>query len=245
MRESGLFDKVASRRLYQCVVSQIEGLVTSGKIQPGERLPSEAELCKQLGVSRTVVREATKSLAERGLLVSHPGRGTFVNELRPQDLSASFDLFVNASDVSVRHVSEVREALEVMIAELAAVRATPEDIAKLERAVGHMDRNLDDLDGFLEGDEAFHNGLAETTRNPILIGLMLSLSRQLMGYRRMESVILDGNTKSQRAHKAILGHVRKRERQLAAAAMQEHLREVVQRYEAIYGSLDWVIRTGE
>ena len=99
LEKTELFAKVPRKRLYQRVVGQILDMIISGKLQVGDRLPSEAELCDQFGVSRTVIREATKSLAERGLLYSQPGRGTFMIPLSPQDLSDPFGLFVKASDV--------------------------------------------------------------------------------------------------------------------------------------------------
>ena len=114
-----------------------------------------------------MIREATKSLAERCLLYSQPGRGTFMIPLSPQDLSDSFGLFVKTSDVSMRNVTEIRELLEVKIAELAAERAGPEDLAKMEWAIEHMDRNIEHLDEFLRGDFDLHNALAKATCNDI------------------------------------------------------------------------------
>jgi len=231
LEKTDLFVKVPSKRLYQRVAGQIRELVIAGTLQAGDRLPSEAELCDQFGVSRTVIREATKSLAERGLLSSQPGRGTFVTALSVQDLSDSFGLFVKGSDVSVRNVTEVRELLEVRIAELAAQRVTPNDLIKMEQAIEDMDRNMEDLDEFLRGDLDFHNALAEATHNDILVGLVRSLVEEFQAYRRMPSIVLVGNENSQRAHKAIFECVRNCDEQGAADAMREHLREVIQRYE--------------
>ena len=89
MEKAELFDKVSSRRLYQRVADKIRDLVIAGKLQAGDRLPSEAGLCEQFGVSRTVVREATKSLVARGLLESAPGKGTFVSAMTPGEMSAA------------------------------------------------------------------------------------------------------------------------------------------------------------
>ena len=232
MEKTDLFVKVPSKRLYQRVASQIREMVIAGTLQVGDRLPSEADLCDQFGVSRTVIREASKSLAERGLLSSQPGRGTFVTAMSTQDFSDSFGLFVKGSDVSIRNITEVRELLEVRIAELAAERATPEELAMMERAIEHMDRNMEDLDEFLRGDLDFHNALAEATQNDILVGLVRSLVEEFQAYRRMPSIVSVGNENSQRVHKAIFECVRRGDKQGAADAMREHLREVMQRYEA-------------
>ena len=78
LEESKLFSKVPRERLYQGVAGQIQDLVVAGTLKVGDKLPSEAELGEQFGVSRTVIREATRSLVQRGLLSSEPGRGTTV-----------------------------------------------------------------------------------------------------------------------------------------------------------------------
>ena len=132
----------------------------------------------------------------------------------------------------MRNVTEIRELLEVKIAELAAERAGPEDLAKMERAIEHMDRNIEHLDEFLRGDFDLHNALAKATCNDILVGLVRSLIEEFPGYRRMPSSVLVGNANSQRAHKAIFEWVRKRDKKGAADAMREHLSEVILRFEA-------------
>ena len=233
MEKPELFSKVPRKRLYQRVATQIQDLIIAGKLQVGDKLLSEAELCGQFGVSRTVIREATKSLVQRGLLSSEPGRGTFVTAMSPQDLSDSFGLFVRASDVSARNIIEVRELLEVKVAELAAERAKPEHLAKMKQAMEEMDKNIESVEDFIRGDFDFHMALAEATQNDIFVALIGSLVDELQDVRRASAH--DGPAGMRRAqgyHKSVYECVRKGDKESAAEAMRQHLQEVTRRFEA-------------
>lgn len=225
-----MFFKVPRERLYQRVATQIQDLVVAGTLKVGDKLPSEAELGEQFGVSRTVIREATRSLVQRGLLSSEPGRGTFVTALSPQDLSDSFGLFVRASDVSARNVIEVRELLEVKIAELAAERAQPEHLAKMKHAMEDMDKNIELVEEFIRADFDFHMALAEATQNDIFLALVGSLVDELQDVRRASADSPAGFRRAQSYHKKIYECMRERNREGAAEAMRQHLQDVHQHF---------------
>ena len=231
MKKAELFVKVPRKRLYQRVVDQIQDLIVTGKLQVGDRLPSEAELCEQFGVSRTVIREATKSLAERGLLHSQPGRGTFVIPFSPQDLSDSFGLFVRASDVSATKVIEVRELLEVKIAELAAERAEPGNLAKMEQSLKQMEISVESVDDYIDADLDFHMALAEATQNDIFPALIGSLVEELQDVRRTSADVPTGFHIALNHHRMIYECVTRRDKEGAADAMRHHLAEVTRRFE--------------
>lgn len=224
--------KASRERLSERVARHIQDCIMAGKLKPGDKLPTEAEMCRQFGTSRTVIREAMTSLAGKGLLCIGPGRGTYVAAMSAQDMSESFGLFVRSSDISLRNVTEVRDLLEVRIAELAAERATAADLTAMQRAVDEMDASIDELDGFLRADLSFHMALAEATQNDILFALVGSLVEKFQDVRRMGGSVRTGNVNAQLAHKAILDCVRRKDSVGAGKAMREHLQEVVQRYEA-------------
>jgi len=215
------------------VAGQIQDLIVKGELCPGDRLPSEAELCEQFGVSRTVVREATRCLADRGLLSAEPGRGTFVTAMSPQDLSDSFGLFVKSSEVSARNLIEVRELLEVKIAELAAERATPENLAKMEQALEQMEKNVESVEGYISADLNFHMALAEATQNDVFFALIGSLVEGLQDVRRIAAHRLASLRTAQGYHKSIYECVRKRDKEGAAEAMRQHVQDVSRSFEAV------------
>jgi len=229
MEKPELFSKVPRERLYQGVAGQIQDLVVAGTLKVGDKLPSEAELGEQFGVSRTVIREATRSLVQRGLLSSEPGRGTFVTAMSPKDLSDSFGLFVKGSDISTKKLIEVRELLEVKIAELAAERAKPEHLAKMRQAIEDMDEAIDSLDEFISADLDFHMALAEATQNDIFVALIGFLVDELQYIRRASADLPSGFLNAQGYHKRIYECVRKRDSRGATENMRQHLQQVLRR----------------
>src|ERR1700678_1765953 len=92
--ESPVYKVVRTSRLYEQIVQQIEESVLNGSLKPGDQLPAERELAQRLGVSRTAVREAVKTLREKGLVEAYSGRGTFITDGTSQAARGAFDLMV-------------------------------------------------------------------------------------------------------------------------------------------------------
>ena len=170
-------------------------------------------------------------MADRGLLSAEPGRGTFVTAMSPQDLADSFGLFVKSSDVSARNLIEVRELLEVKIAELAAERAKPENLARMEQALEQMEKNVESVKEYISADLNFHMALAEATQNDIFFALIGSLVEGLQDVRRTSAEAPSGLEKTQSHHKTIYECVMRRDKEGAAETMRQHLQEVSRRFE--------------
>ena len=113
-------------RLVHKVVDQIEKLIAAGVLVPSMRLPSEREFGEQLGVSRTVVREAVHILVTKGLLESRQGIGTIVREVTQDQVTETFSWYLQSTKATAEHLHEVRSILEVEIARLAASQASEE-----------------------------------------------------------------------------------------------------------------------
>src|SRR5277367_4338108 len=126
--EYTVYKVVRTSRLYEQIVQQIEDSVLNGTLKPGDQLPAERELAQRLGVSRTAVREAVKTLREKGLVEAYSGRGTFVTNGTSQATRQSLDLMirVNQQEGSA-NLAELRLVLEPGIAALAAERVEDED----------------------------------------------------------------------------------------------------------------------
>lgn len=127
-------------RLSDQVAAQLQSLVTRNAIKAGEKLPSERELCELLGVSRTVVREAVRSLVVKGLLEVRRGGGTIVRAPDAALVSEMMTMVLRTGvgDVNFTHVQEVRRLLEVEIAGLAAERRNDDDLVKIEAEMQTM-----------------------------------------------------------------------------------------------------------
>ena len=146
--------------------------ILSGALAPGDRLPTEAELSALLGVSRTALREALRTLAAKGLVESRTRAGTVVsprsswNHLDPDLLALREEL---APDLDfVAYLIEARRVVEPAAAALAAERATGEDLHGIEDAFDAMSRAAqNDIEAFVGADEAFHIGVLMASRNPV------------------------------------------------------------------------------
>jgi GntR family transcriptional repressor for pyruvate dehydrogenase complex len=220
-----LSTSVVRTPLYEQVASNIQDWIVSQTLRPGDQLPSERELCERFSVSRTVIREAIKTLVERGLVSIHPGRGTFVSRLSVKDLTESMHRFFHLSDETLEDLLDVRELLEVKIAELAAQRATLEDCRRLEAAVKAMESAKDDAERFMAGDRAFHSALAQATHGDVFIVLVNSIvgflhDIRLLGFR------VNAPERGRIDHRRIYQAVRDHKPVKAQEAMRQHLRHV-------------------
>jgi GntR family transcriptional repressor for pyruvate dehydrogenase complex len=174
-----LFNTVAREpTLANRVAEQLETMIVENRLPPGERLPSERELARQFGVSRTVIREAVRALMAKSLLEVTSGSGTVVRNPTTASVSKSVSLLLRrgSSPVDYTKVHEVRRLLEIEIAGLAAARRTDDDLVKLEHIVHEMPLVQDDRDQFAQNDVTFHIALAEATHNELFVVLLDSLS---------------------------------------------------------------------
>ena len=161
--------------LHAGVVNAIGRRIVRGELAPGEILPEQGELSRQLGVSRTVVREATKVLATMGLVESRSKRGTVVlprSEWRLLDPDVLAWLTEAGPDPDfLRNVFEVRRIIEPAAARLAAVRASPDELAAIEDALQGM-TDAGDGPAYLAADVRYHEILVAATHNDHLVQLV-------------------------------------------------------------------------
>jgi len=218
---------VRSERLSDQVAAQLQRLIVDSGMQPGEKLLSERELCEQLGVSRTVVREAVRSLVVKGLLEVRRGGGTVVRLPDTAIVSEMMTMVLRKGgrEISFTHLQEVRRLIEVEIAGLAAERRTEEDLALMEAQLRLMEAEAGHPEAWAEADVAFHAAIAEATHNPLYPMLLGSIADMLIEVRRSGATLPDTARKAYQHHVAIHERIRAADRGGARQAMQEHLRE--------------------
>jgi GntR family transcriptional regulator, transcriptional repressor for pyruvate dehydrogenase complex len=225
--ENPVYKVVRTSRLYEQIVQQIEESVLKGTLKPGDQLPAERELAQRLGVSRTAVREAVKTLREKGLVEAYSGRGTFITDGTSEAARQSFDLMVKlGKPEGSPHLAELRLILEPGIAALAAVRATEEDIATMREAVEVMERSQKDPEAYIEADLDFHLALAEAVANPLILSLIDSIVGLLREQRIRIFNVEGGPQRGQVHHKRILAAMEQRDSEMARTAMRAHLEQV-------------------
>ncbi len=223
-RPSTFASLAGGRRLSDRVADQLLEHILGADLQPGDRLPTEAELGRQFGVSRTVVREAVRSLAARGIVDARPGAGLSVARVDPSAASESLRLVVRgSSDLTYDRVHEVRRTLEVELARLSAERATPEDVAELRRLHAEQVAAYHDIPRAAVIDVAFHRAIAASTRNELFL-IMLDSLRDVMLQVRLQAMPLPGDLERGFVeHEAIIAAIAARDRTAARREMAHHL----------------------
>ena len=224
-----MYTPLQTTKLYEHIVAQIRQQIVSSQLKDGDQLPNERTLAEQFGVSRTVVREAIKTLVKEGLVDVRHGRGTFVIDGTSQALKQSLGLMISIGQfgsVTDRDMVEIREILEPAIAALAAIQATAEEITILRELVAIMDASMNDVSAYITADSNFHVMLAKATHNA-LIPIILDPIVDLLHKQRERIFHIDNGPQSgQYHHKRILDAIIRKNPEKAREAMSAHLRQV-------------------
>lgn len=205
------------------IADMIKQEIAEGRLAPGERLPSEQVLADNYGVSRNVVREGIARLRNEGIIESRQGIGAFVATSPTPTLR--LDASLRSPD---RHQSlfELRAALEVRAAELAASRRTEEDLQAIQRAFDDMERSMDWGKDGVEHDIEFHRAIAGATANGFMLATIMFIAEHLkesIKLTRTLSDIKEVNAVTLHEHRAILAAIRARDPEAAKLAMATHL----------------------
>jgi DNA-binding FadR family transcriptional regulator len=218
------------------IAERLGQAIVSGNISEGERLPVEAELCEQFGVSRPVIREVTKSLASKGLITSKPRVGTVVRPRRHWNLldPEVLDWLIRALPESrfLDMLFEVRLAIEPHAAALAAANATEQDIAEIAGAYREMAaaRTREEL---LKPDIRFHQSIMDATHNELMSYIGNTLHFALAASIRLTSRHPNTHELSLPRHEAVYKAIAKRDAAEARAATENLLRESRKDFEAL------------
>jgi GntR family transcriptional regulator, transcriptional repressor for pyruvate dehydrogenase complex len=222
---SGLrwYQPLARTRLSDQVSDAIFNSIAERGLAPGDRLPTEQQLCEQFGVSKTVIREAVRSLEAKGVVRSGPGTGLRVVALDADSVSRSMTLFIRGRPgLTYLEVRDVRAMIEIETAVLAAHRATAEDVARLSDTTDRLDAALGS-DAEYEADVAFHRLIADATHNE-LYGIMLdSIADVLIESRRRSPSETNISGRAAGAHRPILEAIASHAPERARKAMRSHL----------------------
>jgi GntR family transcriptional regulator, transcriptional repressor for pyruvate dehydrogenase complex len=222
-----VYRTVRVSRLYEQIVKQLEESILKGQLKPGDQFPAERDLAQSFGVSRTAVREAMKTLCEKGLVEAYSGRGTFVTNRTSRAMRQSLDLMIRVSQQEgSTHLAGLRQILEPEIAAFAALSIDEQLLATMREAVAVMDHSLHDPDAYIEADLDFHLALAEAVENPLILSLLDSIVGLLREQRCRIFAVDGGPERGQFHHKQILQAVERHDRDGAREAMRIHLEQV-------------------
>ena len=208
------------------VVEQILLQIKNDTFPPGSRLPSQRELSSELGVGRSSIREAINALVVTGYLEPIQGRGTFVKKMLPDTEERVEKLSTAVKVSSIFNLMEARVLLECKSAALAAERADPSDLKKLDKIFSRISSDLENYDQFLKADLNFHITLAEATKNDVICEMTKLVLIKLTEHHskfKTDQLSEDYKKKSIETALEIFKAVKTQNQQKAAYWMEKHL----------------------
>ena len=231
-----MFNKIKlAPSLSDQVTEALLARIESGQLRAGEKLPPEAALVPEFGVSRTVVREAISRLKHEGLVESRQGSGVFVRQ-QPAITSLKIDDTVLESRESISQIVELRPAIESETAALAAQRHSNEQLSEMESALAAIDHEVSAGRDGVEADVAFHRSIAQATGNPFILKTIDFLAQYLKAATRMtrgnESRRVEFMRQVREEHGAIIAAIRDRDAVMARNAAAIHLFNAARRLAA-------------
>lgn len=201
----------------EAVLTHLRSAIERGEYAIGDKLPSEAELCRRLEVSRPVLREALRALQVMGLTVSRTGKGTFVVANTVEDPTFG--------DYAASDLLEVRRHVEIPVAGYAAVRRTPENLDHLAHLLDRMERETDTT-AWVAMDTIFHIAVAEASQNPVFRRVIEEIRDALARQSAFLNELGGRREQSNREHRAIVEALIDGSEPDAVEAMSHHLDRV-------------------
>src|SRR5262245_28986317 len=217
----------------ELVVQRIKELLEGGELRAGSRLPPERELADMLSISRPSLRTALKALSVMGIISAKPGAVTYIAEEIPEVFTEPMHFMTLIHNTSVDELFEARRIIEAGLAELAAERASPEDIAALNREIEAMRVAVSDPEVFLKHDVQFHQVMARAANNKLMSGIMETIGHLLYHIRRQtiaHATDFDFNDAVE-WHQKIVGAMQKHDAKRAKDMLSGHLRAAQSAWE--------------
>ncbi len=229
-------------RLADSVSASLQARIRAGELGPGDRLPTEKQMCDRFGVSRAVVREAIARLKADGYVETHQGLGAFVSKDAGR---LNFRLVAPGSaagSVDLEQVFELRLVMEAGIAQMAALRRTSEDLSAMRRPLAQMDDALRTGEQASEADDAFHRAVASATHNPLVERFMEFMNAQVRE-SRVPTWDRNGHARGRAAaaqaeHVAMFEAIAAGDAAAARRAAEQHLTAAASRLEMTIGGQD-------
>lgn len=212
------------------IIKRLKSLLSSGELQPGDKLPSERKLSETFGHSRAHVRAAIKRLEFYGILRTIPQSGTFVAGMDISSLENLISDALHMESYDLFSLAESRLILETNIVRLCCQRRTEEDLKKIENAMNEYDEKIAKGIPAVEEDLNFHRQIAEASKNQVLKSMIGIISPDLMtNYRRFWNVC-DSPKRSVASieHRLLLEYIRKQDEEAAVGLINQHLKGVLE-----------------
>ncbi len=220
------FQSLGIKNRSEQIAERILKMIESGELRVGEKLPSEPEFARQLGISRGILREGLAQLKAQGIISRKPKDGTYILPLenRQLEMAETTQRMIKAS--SFRNIMEMRDAIEQKAVVLAVERATDEELEELREILQKDEQHTgeDDLDYF------FHYRLVELSGNSIFMGIVNSYFEEIRAIRDRNLNDSRHRVQVQQEHMAIMDAICRRDRIAAVAAVEQHMKRIWERW---------------
>lgn len=217
--------KIERTSLSDRVAEELQAMIRSAEYKPGDKLPTEGELMEKFSVSRITVREAVRKLRTMGLVEVRQGDGTFVKELTPNSFMKPLLSMLSLDKKNLRDVFEVRLVIECKAAELAARRATGEQLEKMRQHLSGMEQSIaaGNPEQYNEQDMLFHYAILQSSGNQIITAIGDMIVSMIRDSIRASISPPNALENSIAMHKKIYSAIAQKDPTGAVAAMQQHL----------------------
>lgn len=219
---------IERKKVYEEISDIILGDIKSGKLKPGDKLPSIARMSGTYNVSSASVREALNSLRVMDVIDVRHGQGSFINEQMPLGFEQNFEIITKAD---IANLLDLRKIIEVGCARSACGKAEEADLEKMEDALEKMWTAVENNELGEQADYDFHMAIAEATGNPLLVNLLDDVSETMI--RTMKETrriwLYEAEKSIQKIydeHKLILQAIKDKDEERAARKMFNHLKGV-------------------
>ncbi|MFN8380192.1 MAG: FadR/GntR family transcriptional regulator [Anaerolineae bacterium] len=224
------FQELTRQTLADQAAESIRNYIVNHELKPGAMLPPAHILAAQLGVSRSVIREALKDLVGQNTIEIINGKGALVKAVDSQDLTNFFQRALVFDHKAIRELLEVRQGLEVQAARLAAIHHTDEDLETLSEILEQMRTHFQDVEAYTANDLRFHVGVATATGNTMMMHIVESLRDATWdSMHRWHGIqrTVEEYAQVQQMHIEILNAIREGDPEAAAHAMSRHFDEAL------------------
>jgi GntR family transcriptional regulator, transcriptional repressor for pyruvate dehydrogenase complex len=220
------YHAVRKGRRYEQVTEQIQRLIVSGALKPGDRLPPERELAAKFGVGRSSLRDALRTLEVMGIVESRHGQGTVVRDLSTEALVVPLASVLAQKRELVAELLDVRRMIEPALAARAAANATEEELSRLEDILRRQAEKVRRGERSIDEDSEFHYAIALAARNSVVLRVLDVLMDLLLESRSRSLQVPGRPERSCAGHRRILRAIKRRDGPAAEAAVRKHLKEI-------------------
>ncbi len=213
------------KKILDEVYDQLLSLITNGKVKPGEQLPPERVLARDLKVSRQSIREALKRAESKGLVKVRQGEGTFILSAASHLIESPFLTLMTEEVEKIYEFIEIRKLIEAWCAKKAAEFITAKELKKMEKALSEMEKLIDSREILGKPDIDFHIAIAEASHNTLMVHMMTTIKQIFLSMFKISNFIRrPGKNKILiKQHQEIYEAIKNRNPELAGKKMERHL----------------------